>query len=185
MQYSFLLISNDTNFSNSILKLFGHFQNYFCCGTVTNENENEVVEKISNCKPDLILIHYVKSKGISFKTLNEMHQYFDIVPYFIVISDDTADALEAIQSGVSDFWLPTLPLHILGKSLFKFEKLYTPRIPQNICIKSYSDYHFVNLMDIVYLKADNNTTDIFMANNKVVAAYKTLKHYETILPFIS
>lgn len=51
-----------------------------------------------------------------------------------------------------------------------------------ICIKSYGDYQFIALKDVVYLQADNNTTDFHLVNGKVLSAYKTLKHYENNLP---
>lgn len=51
-----------------------------------------------------------------------------------------------------------------------------------ICIKSYGDYQFIALKDVVYLKADNNTTDFHLQNGKKLTAYKTLKHYENNLP---
>lgn len=51
-----------------------------------------------------------------------------------------------------------------------------------ICIKSYGDYQFIALKDVVYLKADNNTTDFYLQNGKKLTAYKTLKHYENNLP---
>lgn len=51
-----------------------------------------------------------------------------------------------------------------------------------ICIKSYGDYQFIALKDVVYLKADNNTTDFHTQNGKKLTAYKTLKHYENNLP---
>ena len=52
-----------------------------------------------------------------------------------------------------------------------------------ISIKSNGDYHFINPNDIIYLKADNNTTDFYLKNEKVISAFKTLKHYEQLLPF--
>ncbi len=51
-----------------------------------------------------------------------------------------------------------------------------------ICIKSYGDYQFIALKDVVYLQADNNTTDFYLVNGKSLSAYKTLKHYENNLP---
>lgn len=51
-----------------------------------------------------------------------------------------------------------------------------------ICIKSYGDYQFIALKDVVYLQADNNTTDFHLYNGKKLTAYKTLKHYENNLP---
>lgn len=51
-----------------------------------------------------------------------------------------------------------------------------------ICIKSHGDYQFIALKDLVYLQADNNTTDFHLVNGKTLSAYKTLKHYENNLP---
>lgn len=60
----------------------------------------------------------------------------------------------------------------------------TPKsdIDIQICIKSYGDYQFIALKDVVYLEADNNTTDFYLVNGKKLSAYKTLKHYENNLP---
>lgn len=60
----------------------------------------------------------------------------------------------------------------------------TPKsdIDIQICIKSYGDYQFIALKDVVYLEADNNTTDFYLITGKKLSAYKTLKHYENNLP---
>ncbi len=52
-----------------------------------------------------------------------------------------------------------------------------------ISIKSNGDYNFIRTSEIVYLKADNNTTDFYLKSGKVISAYKTLKHFEKLLPF--
>ena len=51
-----------------------------------------------------------------------------------------------------------------------------------ICIKSYGDYRFLELDEIAFLKADNNSTDITMKNGEVIIAFKTLKYFEENLP---
>ena len=51
-----------------------------------------------------------------------------------------------------------------------------------ICIKSYGDYRFLELDEIAFLKADNNSTDITMNNGEVIIAFKTLKYFEENLP---
>src|SRR5690606_12668274 len=53
---------------------------------------------------------------------------------------------------------------------------------ERICLKSHSDYQFIDLDEIIYLMADNNTTDFFLLHNKKVSAYKTLKHFGRLLP---
>lgn len=51
-----------------------------------------------------------------------------------------------------------------------------------ICIKSYGDYRFLELDEIAFLKADNNSTDITMSSGDEITAFKTLKYFEENLP---
>lgn len=55
--------------------------------------------------------------------------------------------------------------------------------PLIICIKSYGDYRYIDAKDICYFQADNNSTDIYLSNGEMVTAFKTLKHFESILSF--
>ena len=54
--------------------------------------------------------------------------------------------------------------------------------PLIICIKSYGDYRYIDAKDICYFQADNNSTDIHLNNGEMITAFKTLKHFEGILP---
>ncbi|WP_296685846.1 LytTR family transcriptional regulator DNA-binding domain-containing protein [Flavobacterium sp.] len=184
MRFSFLIIDNNTITIKKTLELFENFPNYFCAG-VFKDNQT-AINQIIKLKPQLIFIGipFKSNEGdLSFTTITELFQYVDTMPYFIGLTSSPNYALEAIQSGFSDYILKPLNLHQLGKSLFKFEKRNPSTSVATICIKSYSDYQFVALQDIIYLKADNNTTDIQMHNGKIVNAYKTLKHFEITLPF--
>ena len=55
--------------------------------------------------------------------------------------------------------------------------------PLILCIKSYGDYRYIDANDICYFQADNNSTDIHLNNGEMVTAFKTLKHFESILSF--
>ncbi|SHM73516.1 LytR/AlgR family response regulator transcription factor [Flavobacterium xanthum] len=184
MRFSFLLIDDNTNRIKETLELFENFPNYFCAGII--KDNQTAINQIIKVKPQLVLkrIPVKSSEGnLSFTTISELFQYVDTVPYFIGLASSPDYALEAVQSGFSDYIVDPLLLHQLGKSLFRFEKRNPPASITTICIKSYSDYQFVALQDIAYLKADNNTTDIQLYNGKTVNAYKTLKHFENTLPF--
>jgi DNA-binding LytR/AlgR family response regulator len=64
----------------------------------------------------------------------------------------------------------------------------TPPKKKNIilCIKSYGDHRYIDSKDICYFHADNNSTDIHLNNGEIITAFKTLKHFESVLsiPFI-
>lgn len=49
---------------------------------------------------------------------------------------------------------------------------------KKVCFKSYSDYHFLNNDEVNYLKADNNTTDIYLTNGTKLTAFDNLKYFE-------
>jgi DNA-binding LytR/AlgR family response regulator len=184
MRFSFLIIDDNATTAKETLELFENFPNYFCAGIV--KDNQTAINQIIKVKPQLVLMRIpIKSNdgNLSFATIAELFQYVDTMPYFIGLASSPNHALEAIQAGFSDYIVEPLHLHQLGKSLFRFEKRKPPAAIATICIKSYSDYQFVELQDIIYLKADNNTTDIQMHNGKTVNAYKTLKHFENTLPF--
>lgn len=184
MRFSFLIIDDNATTARETLELFQNFPNYFCAGII--KDNQTAINQIIKIKPQLVLKRIpIKSNGenLSFKTIYELFQYVDKMPYFIGLSSSTDYALEAVQTGFSDYIVEPLLLHQLGKSLFMFEKRNLPNSVTTICIKSYSDYQFVDLQDVTYLKADNNTTDIQLYNGKTVNAYKTLKHFENTLPF--
>ena len=51
-----------------------------------------------------------------------------------------------------------------------------------ICVKSYGDYRYIDSTDVLYFEADNNSTDIHLNNGEMITAFKTLKHFEGVLP---
>lgn len=184
MRFSFLIIDDNDTTVREILDVFENFPNYFCAGIV--KDSQTAIKQIIKIKPQLVIIQIpIKSNdaNLFFEIIKESFQYLETMPYFIVLAPTPDYALTAIQSGFSDYILMPLHIHELGKSLFKFEKRNQVPIVSTICIKSYSDCHFVNPEDILYLKADNNTTDIQLCNGKKVTAFKTLKHFENTLPF--
>ena len=58
--------------------------------------------------------------------------------------------------------------------------------PLIICVKSYGDYRYIDAKDIAYLQADNNSTDIHLNSGEMITAFKTLKHFESLMthPFV-
>ena len=53
---------------------------------------------------------------------------------------------------------------------------------KSLAFKPYRDYHYLDTDEIVYLKADNNSTIFFMKDGGKILTSKTLKSFEKILP---
>lgn len=150
------------------------------------------------------------SSNLSLAFINELYRFLTVIPKIIVITERKELAFEAIQYGVFDYLLKSVTHLDLLKTVLKLDKAITeahstqiinevtsvvtepvnsPETtdkPLIICIKSYGDYRYLNAADISYFQADNNSTDIYLNSGEMVTAFKTLKHFESILtyPFI-
>lgn len=84
--------------------------------------------------------------------------------------------------------LDVIPLNAGEKnnSDVTFSNVNSKDKPLTICVKSYGDYRYINANDVCYLQADNNSTDIHLASGEMITAFKTLKHFESVLkyPFV-
>jgi len=84
---------------------------------------------------------------------------------------------EGIDENVNDIEVKVTPM-----ALEKPTVVMLPDQSLVICVKSYGDYRYIDSADILYFEADNNSTDIHLNNGEMITAFKTLKHFETVLP---
>lgn len=133
-------------------------------------------------KPDLLFIR-TEEHGSLQALVNEFHQYLTELPVMIAVSTKKGMAYSAIKLGFFDLLLLPFQGSDVNKTLRRLLKAFPIREESpTLCLKSYSDFHYLKTDDILYLKADNNTTDFHMRNGKIISAYKTLKSYEQALP---
>jgi len=178
VQKSYIII----DFLGSIdekLSDFESFEDFLCIGYCKNYDSalNTLLEK----RPHLVLFHV--SNEIPLTLLFELREYIDNLPYIIVVNKKESYAYTALKKGASDYLLYPLQATELVKSLLKFSKLKRNEVNTKLCIRSNGDHHFIPFEDIVYLKADNNTTDFYLQNGKVIPGFKTMKFFESQLPF--
>lgn len=209
--YSYIIIDDD---AESILKtrtIAEGFSELAFVASATNYQEglNLVLEH----KPSIVFLEIDPkdiSSNLSLAFINELHRFLSILPKIIVTTFTKEGAFDAIQYGVFDYILkPIITIDIL-KSILKLnkelvevntvstsEEIVTQIIPSEktskivensllICVKSYGDYRYISASDISYFQADNNSTDIYLNSGEMITAFKTLKHFESVLeyPFI-
>jgi DNA-binding LytR/AlgR family response regulator len=178
MQYSYVFIQGETSLPN-LNNYLNVYDDLLCIGNC--DNYEEALNKILEKKPDLVFFQVSNQIPLSF--ISELLEYVDKLPYFIVLSENTDLAYSCIKKGVADYLTTPLSEIEIRKSYLKFKKKNASLEKKIICIKSSGDYNFVEVNTIVYLKADNNTTDFYLKNGKIITAFKTLKCFEESLPF--
>lgn len=182
MQFSFVLIDESNN-STTTLEVIKNYEAFLCLAICSTKEEG--INKVLKFKPNILFLSIGKSplsQSNSFSLLSELHEYLVELPSIIILSNTKEGAYEAYQRGVSGYLVQPINEIDLQKCLMRYQKTHKS-LASKISIKSNGDYHFVNPKDIIYLKADNNTTDFYLKNGKIISAFKTLKYYEQLLPF--
>ncbi|WP_298900877.1 LytTR family DNA-binding domain-containing protein [uncultured Psychroserpens sp.] len=175
-----LIIDNDITTLEVIQTVVDDFQDI--AFNVVEEDYEMALNLVLKEKPQIIFYN-IDSPHINISEfLLEINQCMSDQPSFIAVSRSKDKAADAYKYDFSDFLLKPLKEHLIRKSLLKFQKKCPIKLNETICLKSYKDYQYLNIEDILYLKADNNTTDFYMTDGRVVGAYKTLKVFENLLP---
>lgn len=161
---------NSNAFRKSILKL----------DKTTNLN---LVSNVSNeVVPDFEVIDETKSSEIVLPELDEVKPK---MPQVEIREETNGEAITTEQK------LETEPLAIVAMDTTVTKPTVSdsknPIIVQKeqaliICVKSYGDYRYIDSTDVLYFEADNNSTDIHLNNGEMITAFKTLKHFEGVLP---
>jgi DNA-binding LytR/AlgR family response regulator len=103
------------------------------------------------------------------------------VATFEVLDEAEVETLqeEEIDPNVNDIEVKVTPMTVDKPAVSMVQQ---PDQSLVICVKSYGDYRYIDSADILYFEADNNSTDIHLSNGEMITAFKTLKHFETVLP---
>ncbi|WP_194507535.1 LytR/AlgR family response regulator transcription factor [Psychroserpens luteus] len=175
-----LIIENDKNTVKTIKTVGNDFSEISF--DEIKEDQEIALNVILKSKPEIVFIN-LDSANINFlEFLFDMIQCIEDKPYFITLSASKEKAFDSYKYDFSDFLLKPLSELSIRKSILKYQKKHSQKPVETICLKSYKDYQYLNVDDILYLRADNNTTDFYMADGRIIGAYKTLKVFENSLP---
>lgn len=147
-----------------------------------DEDQEIALNTILKTKPDIVFVNIESHKIDFLEFLFEISQFGFKMPNFIGLSSIKQKAFDAYKYDFADFLLKPLSEISVRKSILKYQKKHPIKHDEFICLKSYKDYQYLNVDDILYLKADNNSTDFYMSDGTKISAYKTLRVFEELLP---
>ena len=153
-----------------------------------SENSDQLLDVILSRTPNLIYVNVdtYSKKDFDFlvNTVNDLYRSFLQKPFLVALATSEKQAYNCIKHGFYYYLIrPTNGLQIrkLDSKLHMTFKSKDVK-PKTLCLKTYGDYRFIEIKDILFLKADNNSTEFFMKDQTKIVAYKTLKYFEAILP---
>lgn len=177
MQYSYLIISPEDKF-NDIQNSLESYVDLNCLGKVSTYNQ--ALDFILEFRPQILFFNFSSEVGLHLIT--DLKSYVDEIPYIVGLNADVSKAYDSFKYELSDFLLLPLNPSEIRRSYYKIKKKIQQKNKTRICVKSAGEYNFIALDDIMYLKADNNTTDFCLLQDKTIVGYKTMKFYEEELP---
>ena len=181
MEYTYTIIDSDAVSNLQLHAFLEEYGDFECINTTRTPSEG--LNDILKYTPDIVFINLNHDYSSIFLMVMEIHQYINKLPILIGIAKTKDYAYDAIKNGFFDYWLQPYNEFDIRKSLLKLRKrVPKEKAPATLCLKSYNDFQYLNTNDILYLKADNNTTEFFMKDGTIINAYKTLKTFENTLP---
>lgn len=157
---------------------------------------NEGYEKIQTINPDLVFMDAEFTDGSGFDLLQKCRKHSFQV---IITSDDANDAFNAFRADAIDYLLKPINRKALKKAINKArwalmhgfdqetmhlelqEKNGIALRKQKLAIKEAKAINYIDIEDIIHLKADGNYTQITLQSGKSYVSSKVLKHYAALL----
>ncbi|WP_062619414.1 LytR/AlgR family response regulator transcription factor [Aequorivita aquimaris] len=177
MRY-YLIIDSNTKTIEFIQEAFSALSEYSCAGI--NSSFSLELNNSLKCNPELILINFDAISANPFKTIKQINKIFGIPPKYIVLTSCYKKAFKAYKKGavdVVDKW--ETPKEI-ERAISRYHSANFPT--KLYCIHYYYKYRYLHLDDILFLKADNYTTDFILKDGTILHGYKTLKNTHHQLP---
>ena len=186
------IIVEDEQTSREILK--NYLTKYCPKVTVVGEASNidEAMILIRNNELDLIFLDVEMPYGSGFDLLDK----FDETDFEVVfVTAYNQYAIEALNNHASYYLLKPISIDELIKAVdyvsqikIKEKQLQdavlVPKInvtDHKITIPTQDGFEVLEMKDIIYCKADDNYTELFLNNNQKKLVSKTLKYFEDIL----
>lgn len=212
MNYTYIIIDDD---SESVLKTKAIASEFSELNFIASaDNYADGVNLILEHMPTLIFLEIDpvnKNSNLSLQLINGLLMYLKELPKIVITTKKKDFAFESIKYEVVDYLLKPLLVIDFVKLIHKLNKLNKENevvLVQNpssvekqnldkiesrtnkksfiLCVKSYGDHRYIDSDEICYFQADNNSTDIHLKSGEMITAFKTLKHFESVLsnPFI-
>lgn len=181
MDYTYTIIDSDATSNLQLQHFLEDHGDFVCIGKVNNSTDG--LNAILKHLPDVVFLNLNQRSREYFSMIKELFQYVKDIPVLIGYSKSKQYAYQALKHNFFDYWLLPYNENEIRKTLLRLKKnMPKEETISTLCLKSYKDFHYLNTDEILYLKADNNTTDFIMKDGRTISAFKTLKSFEDKLP---
>lgn len=156
---------------------------------------SEAISLINQHRPQLIFLDIEMPRMTGFEMLNQIpDKSFHII--FTTAYDQYA--IQAIKYAAFDYLLKPVDIDELKSAVARIAETKTPQTAKQaellaanlqqkasslhkLAIPTLDGLHFYDIKDIIYLEANSNYTNLYLAGKVKIIASKTLKEFEELL----
>lgn len=177
MRY-YLIIDKDYQTANAVELVFEEIVAFKCLAILKTNTIS--LSKQLPFPPEIVIINLDSMHPNSFAMVKKINRTYGLTPKYIGITSSFEAGYHAFKKGFLDVLGPEEILSSLKVILHKYIITFPKK--EVLCLKAHKDFQYVKLKDLLFLKADNNATDIYLKNGDKISVIKTLKHFAARLP---
>jgi DNA-binding LytR/AlgR family response regulator len=176
---TYSILTQNLELSRLVQHLLSDFEESKCLAICDSYNKG--LTSILRLQNDIIFID-LDTFPHPFKIAREITFFSIHNVSLIALSKTKKFAYKAMKHYFLDYVMMPITRLEIQKTMLYYKKMFPKPPPRNICLRSHRDFQYVNTQEVIYLKADNNTTDFYLTDGKVISAMNTLKTFEETLP---
>ncbi len=144
-------------------------------------NAKEGIALALSKMPHIVFLDVELGTDNGFDVLKEIRQHTGALPFFIMTTDFSKYAKEAVNKDVLYFLDKPIDTNELTIALSKVQKHFFS-LQDYITIKNTEGYRFINLNEVCCISSNDNYCNIHFEFGNTMTVTRTLKDIETILP---
>lgn len=131
--------------------------------------------------PELVIINLDDPNLEIFNFIDKLSNKIGIIANYIGTTSSYEKGFEAFKTGFVDVMVLPFCMEKILMVLMRYERIYRPT--EVFCIKSYKDFHYLNLKEVVLIKAERYISEFFMKDGTTKSNFKNLMNTHKQLPF--
>ena len=175
---NYLLVGKPDPALAAALPLFEEAGGFRCSQIIGTEDVRWTTIQVS--PPELVLVNLDASALDWMEVVAKLNHYLGHIPNYIGLTSSHKMGFEAYKAGFANVILTPCDTEEVVAALNAYK--YSSRIQKSYCIAWYNDYHYVNLDDIVLVKAASDTCEFIMKDGSTIHNFQNLKSTYQSLP---
>lgn len=174
----YLILGKPNAALEEALPLFEEKEAYSCAGIITEAIPS--LEEGFKYPPQLVFVDLDYTGFDVYEIIAKLNMTLGILPHYIGITTSPLQGFNAFKRKFVDVILAPFSSDTILQVLLKYSNTFTKN--PLFCVDSYFDFQYINLEDVVLLKADRYITEFVLKDDSIINNYKNLKSTHHLLP---